>query len=743
MSETLPKLGRYQLLRRLAKGGMGEIYLARAEGAGGFEKLVIIKKILPHLAERPEFVTKFLDEGRTVVQLTHGNIVPVFDMGEEDGDYFIAMEYVPGLDIRAILKNLRDVGDRLSIAHALHIGAEVCRGLDYAHRKTDDQGRPLEIVHRDISPSNVLISREGEVKLIDFGIARAADKVAETATGRIQGKCCYMSPEQARGKALDHRSDIFSTGLLIYEMLTLQRPFDGRSDLESLDLVRQCQIPPAGTHRPAIPQSIDRILDKALAHDPQERYQSADALYVDLQNALHELGHTVTSHQLANALKPHFDDQIPTSSSSQPLDLDAALERELAALGDDGSAPSANTASLGLAWTATQGPLSTPPDSSNSSHGTDGTLSATTGPANQTTEPTDGDDDPPNIYGRASVIVGVATALLFIGLLLLELLVPDPMPEEEQAQLKVESDPPGAQIYLDGDALAGRFTPDTLRLNPGTHRIELHADEHEARQFRVDLQPGESRHLSADDLQLIPSSLPQRRFEIDAEPREARLHIDGESVGTVPFDIELSPDESIELRVTHEGCRDHLAELDGQRRNQRLFIELDCPDDEDDAQAASAPADDESPSPAPSLPITTEPRGAELTLGDRSLGAAPVDIARPSEAVDLSAEYEGYEPLEIRLRPDNLPDPGQPLELRLEPLPEGCLHFRAIYPAHNRIAINDEWLDGRHMTLRDHRLPAGDHQLTVHHPESDRRESFEISIEPGDDCTVLTVWDDD
>ena len=731
MTESLPQLGRYELLQRLATGGMGEIYLARTRGAGGFEKLVIIKKILPHLAERQEFITKFLDEGRTVVQLTHGNIVPVFDMGEENGEYFIAMEYVPGLDVRAILANLRKADERLSIAHALHIGAEVCKGLDYAHRKTDDQGRPLHIVHRDISPSNVLISREGEVKLIDFGIARAADKVAKTATGRIQGKCCYMSPEQARGKSLDARSDIFSTGLLIYEMLTLERPFDGRSDLESLELVRQCDISPPGVHRPAIPESIDRILQKALAQDPDDRYQNADALFVELQQALHHLGHTVTSHQLANALKPHFDDQIEPPSDSQPLDLDAALEQQLQAFDPDQSNP--NTASLGLAWTATSAsstPVARP-------QGTDGNLIQSSPSPSSSSTLTD-DSSSPNLYGRASVIVAVATAALFAILLLLEAIDTT----EESATLDLESDPPGAQIILEGDALAGRSTPDTLTLNPGTHRIELQADGYEARQFRVDLDAGETRTLSPDDLRLTPAATPPRRFTIDASPSSTRLHIDGEAVGSLPIDLDLRPDESAELQFRHDDCRDYRTDLAGDRQRQRFFVELDC--DEPDSNDVDAPTDQapvqQADEPLPPIAISSDPADVDITWNDQHLGTTPLEVPRPDSTVDLVAHREGYVPLQKTLAPNEL---NEELILELEARPQGCLHFRALYPAHNRIAINDQWLDGRHMALRNHALPAGEHQITVHHPESDRRETFSVDIEPGDDCKVLTVWDED
>ncbi|MFU8804285.1 MAG: serine/threonine protein kinase, partial [Bradymonadaceae bacterium] len=340
MTETTRQLGRYELFRRIAKGGMGEIYLAKTRGAGGFEKTIIIKTILPHLAEEEEFVTKFLDEGHIVTNLTHGNIVPVFDMGEEDGEYFMAMEYVPGRDLRAILKELQKMGRTMPVDLAIHFTAEVCKGLGYAHRKADEQGQPLLIVHRDVSPSNVLISREGEVKVIDFGIARAAGRLSKTVSGRIQGKFSYMSPEQALGKPVDHRGDVFSTGVVLYEMLTGVRPFEGDTDLETLDRVRQCEFDPPGVLNPEVDEELDVIVTRALAKDRDDRYQNIDELHVDLIQHLYSLGQAVTGHQVSNFLCDLFPDALPPAdpvAAPQGLDLEAALNLELEKLGVDTS----------------------------------------------------------------------------------------------------------------------------------------------------------------------------------------------------------------------------------------------------------------------------------------------------------------------------------------------------------------------------------------------------------------------
>ena len=331
-------------MRRIARGGMGEIYLARTRGTAGFEKSCVIKTILPHLAEQSEFLTKFLDEGRIVVQLIHGNIVPVFDMGDEDGEVYIAMEYIPGRDLREVGKKLSATGQMMPVDLALFVVGEVCKGLDYAHRKTGEDGKPLGIIHRDVSPSNILISREGEVKIIDFGIARAAGRLGETASGRIQGKFCYMSPEQASGKPLDPRSDIFSAALVLYELLTGFRPFEGDSDLESLELVRNCELDPPSTLNPNVPDEVDEIVMGALAASPKDRPESIDRFQIALLQYLYSTGSSPTPTDVARFLRELFPEGLEreelrssreaakASPPKKKMSLDEALDFELGLL---------------------------------------------------------------------------------------------------------------------------------------------------------------------------------------------------------------------------------------------------------------------------------------------------------------------------------------------------------------------------------------------------------------------------
>src|SRR5262245_26827807 len=236
---------------------MAEVFRAKATGVEGFEKLVAIKRILPNIAEDDEFITMFIDEAKIAVQLTHANIAQIYDLGKIDDSYFIALEFVWGKDLRTIFERARKRGEILPIALSCYVISRICEGLDYAHRKRDAQGDDLQIVHRDVSPQNLLVSYEGEVKIIDFGIAKAANKASKTQAGILKGKFGYMSPEQVRGLPLDRRSDIFSVGIVLYELLTGERLFLGESDFSTLEKVRNVEIMPPTLHNPKIPEELE------------------------------------------------------------------------------------------------------------------------------------------------------------------------------------------------------------------------------------------------------------------------------------------------------------------------------------------------------------------------------------------------------------------------------------------------------------------------------------------------------
>jgi TonB family protein len=279
--------GRYQLLERIASGGMADVFKARMVGEEGFEKIVAIKRILPHLATNEGFITMFVDEAKLAAQLTHNNIIQIYELGKVDAWHYIAMEYVDGKDLRSIVKMGRDRAFPLPDALALFIAARIASALDYAHRRAAPDGHELHLVHRDVSPQNILISSEGDIKLCDFGVAKAATKVSTTISGALKGKLQYMSPEQAWGKAIDRRSDIFSLGAVLFEMLTGQQLFEGENDLVVLDKVRAAEVVAPSTLVPEIPPEIDAIVRKALAREPQNRYENASDLEKELSSILY------------------------------------------------------------------------------------------------------------------------------------------------------------------------------------------------------------------------------------------------------------------------------------------------------------------------------------------------------------------------------------------------------------------------------------------------------------------------
>jgi serine/threonine protein kinase len=280
--------GPYRLLERVAVGGMAEVFKAKRSGVEGFEKVVAVKRILPHLSDNKEFVDMFVDEAKVVAGLAHPNIVQIFDLGKLEKSYYIAMEYVHGRDLRSIQKRAAERGLRVPLDLSVLIVSKVCAALEYAHRKRDDEGRPMLMVHRDISPQNILISFEGDVKLTDFGIAKAATKATTTDRGALRGKLLYMSPEQAWGKPIDRRSDLFSLGIVCYELLTDAKPFLGSSEMSILEMVRECRVAAPGSLNPRIPQSLERVVMKALERDAEVRYQDAGELGKDLERVLLE-----------------------------------------------------------------------------------------------------------------------------------------------------------------------------------------------------------------------------------------------------------------------------------------------------------------------------------------------------------------------------------------------------------------------------------------------------------------------
>ncbi|MBK9753811.1 MAG: protein kinase [Nannocystis sp.] len=306
----ITQFGPYKLIERISVGGMAEVYKATEHGVEGFERTVAVKRILPHIAEDDEFITMFKDEAKIAGQLQHGNIAQIYNLGQQGDSFYIALEYVAGKDLRNIFTRCQQQGRAMPIAQACFIVMKVGEGLDYAHNKRDKHGRHLNIVHRDVSPPNVLVSYEGEVKLIDFGVAKAAGRVSRTQAGILKGKFGYMSPEQVRGMPLDRRSDVFSLGVVLFETLVGQRLFQGDTDFATLEMVRTVDVPAPSSKNPEIPKDLEAIIMKALSGEPETRYQTAMELHDDLQAFMFQHGMFYSRKDLAAWMRKQYAREI-------------------------------------------------------------------------------------------------------------------------------------------------------------------------------------------------------------------------------------------------------------------------------------------------------------------------------------------------------------------------------------------------------------------------------------------------
>ena len=344
MADAAPQeFGNYHLLEKIATGGMAEVWRARAYGMAGFEKILVIKKVLDSLVKDEEFVRLFIDEARIGVQLHHVNIVQVFDLGQVDGTYYMAMEYVAGLDLARLLNRAKRAGP-FPVALGLFITCEVLKALQFAHTRVNDNGEPMRIVHCDISPQNVLVSFAGEVKITDFGISRASFQ-ATSNSDVIRGKYAYMSPEQVDGKDLDGRSDVFSLGIVLYELLTGRRLFKAKSRDETLARVRRGEVPSPRAYRPEISEDLEAILLRALEPRRRDRFESANEMLEALNRLMVAESHRATNNDLAQ----YMTDIVEKSGSSD-------VPRRI----DDSVAPPATVVVLALEATPPPRSLATP-----------------------------------------------------------------------------------------------------------------------------------------------------------------------------------------------------------------------------------------------------------------------------------------------------------------------------------------------------------------------------------------------
>lgn len=559
MSEEFePKpFGKYFLIERLATGGMAEIYKAKTFGVDGFEKLLAIKRILPHCSNDKEFITMLIDEAKLSVLLSHTNIVQVFDLGKVGSDYFISMEFVDGINLREMMNRAKESDPKLTEDIIVFIISEVCKGLDYAHAKRDPDGNPLNIVHRDISPQNILISYEGEVKVVDFGIAKAAMNMSNTMAGVLKGKITYMSPEQALGKTVDHKTDIFSTGLMLYELLTGQKFFMGETQFEVLKKIRSTRITEE-TLPESIPAGLKKIIAKSLAYNAKDRFENAGDMQIELTKYLYSTYLDFSPRKLSNMVKKLFSREIENKKNKRKNDL--LLDSQTRSIllttdsqqnivqrgenestridyGGNSTASVMGTGSIDVTGQHT-GTRLNPNSSTQNSYNNTNTGFQNAPPSNK-------------IWIALTIfmfliLAGVSGFFIYKNL-------KSPSMGEKIGTLVINSVPPGAKIFLN-DKDTNLLTPTTLS------NIELNFSQ------KVDLKKEKFRDwsrtvtlISSQPLQVEATleSVPTGTISVSTKPEGAKLFIDGKELPnpspTQITDLELN--KTFRIRIEKEGFR--------------------------------------------------------------------------------------------------------------------------------------------------------------------------------------------
>jgi eukaryotic-like serine/threonine-protein kinase len=475
MREPPIPYGRYLLHERIAIGGMAEVYLATRRDDPSARPYAV-KRILPTLAEDGELLQMFLDEARLGVQLDHPGLVPIHELGRQGEGYYIAMEYVPGRDLRALLARTRGRGERVAPSLAAHVGWRVADALDHAHRKRDARGAPLQVVHRDVSPANVLLGFDGSVRIIDFGIAQAA--LRPRGEAGLRGKLAYMSPEMAAGAAVDRRSDVFALGIVLHELLTGARLFAGPSELAILERVRRAEVPPPSAANPEIPPALDAVVLRALAREPGERFAWAS----ELRDALAPFTGGPPRGDppaLARLMARAFPDQLRAE-----LDRLERLRRTDRPHPPDAPAPSEETQVIALRPDGPPGPPASPP-----------------GPA----APPGGPEPRRAGHRRAALAGGIGAAIVLVGSFVLAATsadVPAVRAGAGAGRLLVQPRA-AATLVVDGEPRLPPFSADELRaiaLAPGRHRVELRTEDGHRTSATIEIVAGQTASLLGVEL---------------------------------------------------------------------------------------------------------------------------------------------------------------------------------------------------------------------------------------------------
>ncbi len=613
--ETLPRrFGKYTLLRRMATGGMAEIFLALQRSVAGFEKLIVIKRILPAMNQDRGFIDMLLHEARIAATLSHPNIVQTIDVGQVEGTYFIALEHIHGEDLRSIVRQMKkkSVG-HFPLEHAIAIILGMCAGLAYAHERRDLDGTPLNIVHRDVSPQNVLVGFAGDVKVVDFGVAKsgASGAVEQTKSGQLKGKIPYMAPEQARGEEIDHRADIFAIGVMLFELTTGRRLFKGATEYETLKLIIEKEYPRPSWVANDYPQRLEEIVMRALSKDSNERYQSAREMQADLEAFVRDEKLPVSSIALAEFMKSLFEEKLAAQKEAlmegrQLADVLASEVQIHTERTDVGIESGRFTTSSGQTNAAAAVGGSVPPPSRGSGK-----------------------------WAIAGISVVAAAAL--VGVIAMRKgddkkssasTAQSAEPTVVKGTLVVKSDPAGAHIWLNGE-VRGEVTPATISGLPLNAPIEVKVGKegYASKTDRVTLTDGNE----------VPKNFTLQKgalsVQVAGAPKDATATLDGTAVTLPNFDA--TPGDSHTLIIS---AKDYLPKTMKFSGDLAEVKKLDGSLDRKPTAGGLAAAGNGGSMPAVAPPtgtgklmVSASGGWCNVTVDGRSLGATPTG------AVELGA----------------------------------------------------------------------------------------------------------
>ena len=685
------RFGKYFLLDKVAVGGMAEIFRAKSFGHSGFEKVVVIKRILREFASNEDFVEMFIDEAKLSVELTHPNIVQIYDFGKIEDSFFIAMESVQGKDLRSVLRRQAERGEFIPFEVSAFIAHEMACGLDFAHKKTDHIGLPLNIVHRDISPSNVLVSYGGHVKVLDFGIAKADSAADSTESGVLKGKFQYMSPEQAMAAPIDHRSDIFSLGICLWEMLTGNRLFKRNTGLESLDAVRSGEVPTPTSFNPTVPPELERICMRALSHDPGARYQEACQMQADLQHFMQPHTPSSLAPHVSTWLRGRFGEEI--LRERERLDRGTQLVAGFKG-GED------------LTFNGSQGKTKRRRDGSNITHG------RRRKKKKQST----------NWLLLAGASIVLLLTLLLVGLLVAPAFI-EKRPNSGLGTVVIDISPSGlddVEILFDGQPIRARYD----QVKPGVpHKLVVTAPGHKSRvKSGIELEAGQVYRIEVDLIEKQISSLDL------GGAAEGSAHLDKHTT--------LSPNERPLKRASERQSPDSNERASGRSQATKL----------PDKSARTAPNTPTTTGPRgafldpsvgrssdanapPVIAFRSEPSAARVFIDGRRQGTTPFAWANGEPRTLYKVEFrkDGYRSVQAAI---NSPAKGHEVvvERSLERKSEGNTGTLSISVSagYARVFIDGEFVNTT--PLVGFELRPGKHEVRIANPleELDRTETVTV-----------------